>query len=225
MVKYIAYVIIENIQEFSWIIHCSADLIQPQSQTLYCKRFSIYQKILSTLAYHEIKKNTIANCLFLQLHNNNFPAMHPTMQWNTNRISFLFSFQIDQKKIVFHLFQMNSLYNRINLYFKEKLLPFSISLIEFEEVKKWKRKKKTNDWNCLFIFSMLYISDAVIKSTPFFLISGFILVVSYMVLMLAMCSQRHSILFFFSGIFFIIAGNWKNEIKFVFEIFFQQEFQ
>lgn len=53
--------------------------------------------------------------------------------------------------------------------------------------------------------------DAVIKSTPFFLISGFILVVSYLVLMVAMCSQRHSVLFFFSGIFFIIAG--KCSIK------------
>ncbi|XP_055305353.1 uncharacterized protein LOC129570024 isoform X2 [Sitodiplosis mosellana] len=30
--------------------------------------------------------------------------------------------------------------------------------------------------------------------------------VSYLILMVAMCSQRHSVLFFFSGIFFIIAG-------------------
>lgn len=57
-------------------------------------------------------------------------------------------------------------------------------------------------------FFFCVFADAVIKSTPFFLISGLILVVSYMVLMLAMCSQRHSVLFFFSGIFFIIAGLW-----------------
>lgn len=55
-------------------------------------------------------------------------------------------------------------------------------------------------------FFPFHFPDAVIKSTPFYLISAGILVVSYMILMIAMCSQRHSILFFFSGILFIIAG-------------------
>lgn len=51
-----------------------------------------------------------------------------------------------------------------------------------------------------------FISDAITKSTPFFILSGLILLTSYIVLMLALCSEKHTILFFFSGIFFIISG-------------------
>lgn len=129
-----------------------------------------------------------------------------------------------------------SLYNWINdnSNFMEKLLPFHISdciahtqphsKVKAQKKKGWRRGKLRqkrrereieSKWKRITFATNIeynlcslspFTTDAVIKSTPFFLISGFILIVSYMVLMLAMCSQRHSVLFFFSGIFFIIAG-------------------
>ena len=49
-------------------------------------------------------------------------------------------------------------------------------------------------------------SDAITKSTPFFLVSGFVLVVSYVLFILASCSQHHTIHYFISGVLYIIAG-------------------
>lgn len=49
--------------------------------------------------------------------------------------------------------------------------------------------------------------DAITRSTPFFLISGVALIISYLVLITAMCSpHRHHVYFFTSGILFIISG-------------------
>lgn len=51
------------------------------------------------------------------------------------------------------------------------------------------------------------LPDAITRSTPFFLLSGIALLISYAVLIVAMCApHQHHVYFFTSGILFIISG-------------------
>ncbi|XP_055642177.1 uncharacterized protein LOC129778986 isoform X2 [Toxorhynchites rutilus septentrionalis] len=50
------------------------------------------------------------------------------------------------------------------------------------------------------------IPYTVIRSVPFFLASNLVLVISYVLFLLAMCSSKHKICYFVSGVLFIISG-------------------
>lgn len=50
------------------------------------------------------------------------------------------------------------------------------------------------------------IPYTVTHSSPFFLVSNVVLVISYVLFLLAMCSSRHKICYFVSGVLFIITG-------------------
>nr|XP_029723470.1 uncharacterized protein LOC109419237 [Aedes albopictus] len=50
------------------------------------------------------------------------------------------------------------------------------------------------------------IPYTVTHSSPFFLVSNVVLVISYVLFLLAMCSSRHKICYFVSGVLFIISG-------------------
>lgn len=52
-------------------------------------------------------------------------------------------------------------------------------------------------------------ADAITKSTPFFIFSGVVLLISYILFILATCSNHHTIQYFISGVLFIISGEWK----------------
>lgn len=54
--------------------------------------------------------------------------------------------------------------------------------------------------------SFFLFSDAIISSTPSLLVANFIHIVSYLLLMMAMFSNKNTIYYFISGVSFIIAG-------------------
>lgn len=54
------------------------------------------------------------------------------------------------------------------------------------------------------------IADTITLSAPLLIVSFIILLISYLLFILAICSQRHKIFYFAAGIGFIISGEFKG---------------
>lgn len=62
-----------------------------------------------------------------------------------------------------------------------------------------------NKNNCINLHFSMFI-DTIIRSCPFFLGAGLLLVVSYIVFLVPTCSQQNSLYYFSAGIMFIVSG-------------------
>jgi hypothetical protein len=62
--------------------------------------------------------------------------------------------------------------------------------------------------NLFFHFFLFLLTDSITLSTPFLLFSFFILMISYILFLLAVCSQNYRIYYFIAGVCFIISGKY-----------------